>query len=762
MSSHRTLILYGIVFGTCLALGGAHSVVHMSVIGLAGYLIYLGKDLKTEHGYGFWIAMMAVFFSLLQLIPLPIGFVAMLRPISADTAWPPNSGWSILSLSLTRTLAGCLRWLAAAWVILLFSHIIPRDRMRRAACWIAFGVGCLTSAVGFFHRHMHLVKIYGIFGPFMPSSYFRGPFINSNHECSALAVGFFCGLSLFFRDTHATFAKRVLWLVVLVLIACPIFLTGSMGGQIAFICLLTATSLMGSPAGRYSLGFGLCATIVLAAFALILLPFVIPYNATDLDWYVRPLRKIRFVLDGISSIARYPWTGVGTDGFSISAWQVTQRDWGEAFALESEALNFIIDWGIIGGCIFLALITMAWMKGYRRCLHHAYRWPIMAAISHPILHGMMDFPLRTLGILIPWLLLIEAHCGVVGKRFNEVFPFHRRKLVGIITVLAVHLGVLLGVVNHEKFYQKSLWWHPESPVLRTSYARSLVIDGRWHTAKQELNVVLDAAPSFAYAHLLAGYIEAKQGHRRLALSEYLNFVRLKPSDWETGKRFLSAIDPRVSPIGSPWHTDQPVCKRVVDLLEDPKELNQFSWLEAESICSHTMYPDFLLEALRRSHPVQARIILDDWIRRQPEKANLHSQFLGILRDSKVPESIYREALLRAIAWARPAGQFYIEAIRFAYDYDHDIVEARRIADQFLKNAIEPSERFYAYASEGHIASVLKDSIRAKKFYRDALNWSNSREEANGLLREHLRWMGHHDQMTEFLEKKIDERWGSGK
>lgn len=346
---------------------------------LAGVLMPVSRTPRAV-----WLLVGLAGYALVQIIPLPFGWVERLSPHAASV-WqgcltpfglrPPS--WVTLSVEPAATALEALKWGAYACLLSAATSLRARHGSVPLAV-IVVGCGSLVALVTLVHGVLDAEHIYGVYNATDPSRWTRGPFVNGNNLSGYLNVGVFAGAGLWL--TRRGRARIVLGVAVL-LMAAGSLLAGSRGGTAALalgVPMFAALSLRpGAPArGRVAISV---ASASLGAIALAGMMGDSRIWQTFGDTQFRA--KVSVWRWTLGMIADFPVFGVGRGAFE-TAFQPYRaplgNDWTLVFAhAENFPLQWAADWGL--PVALVALVGLA--AGMRTSIAHARRSPIAAGLA---------------------------------------------------------------------------------------------------------------------------------------------------------------------------------------------------------------------------------------------------------------------------------------------------------------------------------------------------------------------------------------------
>jgi O-antigen ligase len=369
--------------GSALAFGALHTNV-LVVVTLCAALaaLLLGP---THPSRGVWLLGGLAAYTLLQLVPLPLGWLGVLSPHAADVwrgALAPfqelPARFGSLSVDPAATALEALKWSGYACV-LLAANAWRRRRGGSGLAAVLFGSALAVALVTLAHGIVAAPRIYGMFLPVGEFRWTRGPLVSANPLAGYLNLGLFAGLGLWFARRNGRFERYVP--IGAVVLAILVVLTGSRGGVGALVLGAACFTVLllrqsGSDGTRVAFGFGSLVVIAFVMAAVIRGSSLWAELANaDVRGKVLPWRW------SLDMIRDFPAFGVGRGAFETAFQPYRQpvgEDWTKVYPhAECFPLEWLSDWGIpvglvaLGGCLFLS----------RQVLRRALREPVAAGVG---------------------------------------------------------------------------------------------------------------------------------------------------------------------------------------------------------------------------------------------------------------------------------------------------------------------------------------------------------------------------------------------
>ncbi len=417
-----------LIVGTCivgapLALGGAHPATNaiLAALLLIATALSIASPSRTRPSLLMpGILLVALAATILQLIPLPVTWFALLSPgtyevLSLAPGW--ENAWRPITLDLPATAHELVKLTICLCGALLAAQLYGRrhslaltDLLRVIA--LAGGavmlLGIVQSAAGFDHP-------YAAFGP-VRHRQFVSSFINSNHLAGFLGFASIATLALALETGRG---RRWLPLLGAVAMGTGVILSLSRGGIGAYIFSLALCAVV-LARGRFTKGDrpalwvnGTLAGVLLVASYLAYTQIVHELWTLSDD---RAFYKTEIWHPMVDLVAAFPLLGVGRGAFGMAYPRFSSLRAEVMFShLENEWLQLFVDWGPLIGCIIVAGILYAFVRAVRRSAHRPSRLIAAFALVHLGLHNLMDFNLTLSSVALPAAMLLV----VLGQPRNS-------------------------------------------------------------------------------------------------------------------------------------------------------------------------------------------------------------------------------------------------------------------------------------------------------------------------------------------------------
>jgi tetratricopeptide (TPR) repeat protein len=546
-----------------ISAGGVHRVpmlllMAFSLLGLGSLAVGLateGRNLRL--GVEVVLPLSLLLIPILQSIPLPPHVRAAIdqngSSLLSDNDIAPAGLWPLsLDPITTRVIVG--RAAAALAIFVLAYHFASGQRRRHLLPTVIGFTGIAAVTIGLGHRILGIEKLYGILTSTWRTA-LVGPFVNSNHTAEFLELSaFVCLACSFLRPTAI---NRVGWMSGTFLCAGGALATLSRGSALALGAGVASFGLLrflakdDSPSlrrPRAPLVWGalLGALVILGGFALGAGQLIDRFRASSVGTDVR----LQLWRDSLHVLAAHPF-GIGRGAFDrvYPIYRSLKSAFPIRFAfVENEPLQLLIDCGwLLFAPILAATVFVGWRIA-RRGRHDRVEAALVAGLVAVLVHGVVDFGLETLGVLLPFtavLATVLARTHTVGA--SESIG-SRRSAWAIMA--AAGLGLLIGIVslaspsadNFDALLKRSpssagrqalliraQKTHPLDYFYPLAYARLVPLKGAAQTASPRLhalNRALRLCPSCELVHVEIARNLWQLGLHRQALLEWRSAIQL--------------------------------------------------------------------------------------------------------------------------------------------------------------------------------------------------------------------------------------------
>lgn len=406
--------------------GAGDLVVHLAAVPV----LVLGAMRWTQHAASrwqrafliWWLAALGVVGA--QLLPLPPGLWSALGPrdaLQADLATAGlASGWRPFTLDTWGTVRALLALavFGAAW---LLATTLPQAAQRRVLLWMLAG-GAALALLGFAQAAAGAHSTLRFHGFHHPVGAI-GTFANRNHYADLMAmlapIAFAFGLrAQQHRALPFAFAMHALGIALFLAAALSFSRAGTAWAVLALAGTVVVIARRASGPRRWLTPLALVGAAALACTAYAwdgLAKRLAQDPADDLRW--------QFLQYSAAATREYlPWgSGAGTFKFAYAPFEPVQA-MGSVFANQAhnDLLQLAIESGVPGLAVlvtFIALLVKTASRNFpighaRPSADHALASVAAIVLWVPLIHSLVDYPLRTLGIGVVAALLLSYRASV--------------------------------------------------------------------------------------------------------------------------------------------------------------------------------------------------------------------------------------------------------------------------------------------------------------------------------------------------------------
>jgi hypothetical protein len=544
------LVVAGIATNV-LGLGGAHPTVLLAsapvlLIGCA--MVLLSRPAPVAWPWPSWLALALSGYSLLQALPLPIGFLSVVSARAADVwarALHPFGepvAWGSVSLDPGAASREALKWALYAVVFLAALRLARRFGTQVLALTL-LGLGVALAVASLGHRIAGAEKVFGLYAPLSGAESAKiGPLLNPNALSGCLNLTAYVGLGLAFSRRVATLR----WLVAVctaILFAVSV-LSGSRGGVWMLPLGLTAFAAMRVASARNALerrrvawagvAFGACvATYVLLVMNDSMQRALLQndFDKLRMAAWVRPMLKDYWLF------------GVGRGAFE-SVFPSYAPPLGNLVYSHPE--NFVVQWATEWG-VPVTAIGLGWFAKElwsvrSGILRSSVRSGAAIGAASLVLHNLVDFSLELPGVALCFVVTIAVIWSPFAPRLapRRTGTFWRIAGVllagGLVWVVAVSFGrrnveMDRAELHHafssaadrhnDAFFarlRRAMLAHPAEPYF-SRLGATAALDTPGSDAMPWIQRALERGLNEARTHMLAARGLAKRGAVRQALFE---------------------------------------------------------------------------------------------------------------------------------------------------------------------------------------------------------------------------------------------------
>jgi hypothetical protein len=452
----RALLVVSLVTAA-MGLGGLHwaALVPSSLLALgAGFFAVRSLPGRAPYAPAM-IPVALCAFTLLQLVPLPLGVLGVLSPRMVEvwqgaiSPFGEELRWGSLSADPRATLTEALKWASYAGVMAAAIAAGSRRGVRFGAM-VLLGCAVLLSTTTLAHGILNVTRVYGIYIPTFGATRWRvGPILNPNNLAGYLNLGLFSGLGLMLSRTPGV-PRVALGITVATLVAVVVLgasragLAATVIGLCVFGVLAFGVRRAPQATGRLS-PLGLFAGIGgVVAFA-VLLAWLGGSRETWHTLFDKNIEKIDVMAKILPLVVDHPFFGVGRGAFESV---FPAYHFGAANVVYSHPENFIVqwiaEWGIpVGGLALLAfgIVVYVAFRDARRSVTGAGVWAGIVAV---LLQNLLDLGLELPGLAFATVTGLGILWGHDQRDALEGVSTRRRHLAPRLVAWGV-LGLGLGL-----------------------------------------------------------------------------------------------------------------------------------------------------------------------------------------------------------------------------------------------------------------------------------------------------------------------------
>ena len=430
--SEASLLLLAV--GPAVAIGGVHHPVQLaatllSVLCLILVWLYRRPDGRGLHLPLFGVALLMLSgFTLLQLVPLPMGILRVLAPATAEVlrvslGEAGAGGAHPISLDPGATLWEALKMACYSLAFIAAHNFYYRSARHRRLMVALVLVGSVLTFLGLTGAVVAPGKPLMLYTP--EAGYAPGmittSFVNPNNGAAFLVLCVLAALGLAIDSKEPQ--RKVMLTGISVLLGAGVALSLSRGGILALGLGMGIFALLGFWRRR-KINLGQVAIFLPSAAALVLL--VAGWLAYD--QLARELASIAPSLEGgFSKVAQWPygvamllanpWVGVGRGAFQTSFPRYQQGDifHGTYEYMENQFIQLPAEVGLVVGGGFMVMAALAWVAWFRSGCDSGKRLATAAAILALAAHNLVDFSFEIIGVGLP-LCLLAGGLSAAGRR----------------------------------------------------------------------------------------------------------------------------------------------------------------------------------------------------------------------------------------------------------------------------------------------------------------------------------------------------------
>ena len=349
--------------------------------------------------------------TLVQLVPVPATWLGHVAPLTgavvADTGQVLGqpARWAPISLDPPSTvieLAKLCGYIAFAIAALHLAH------NRAGRHWLMASVavvGAALAAIGLTHEALGATSLFGLHQPSFEAASLLSPLLNHNHFAGLQTMAACAAVGLALSAPK----RRPLWLCVAALCIATGLLLASRGGAAGLVFGLGVTVALNRQPHRGSLSASIGGWVA-AGSAFALLAFVssdglmTEFADTRASEFSAPGTKFDAWRASTELIAAQPWTGVGRGAMTPALTAVFEPSARHTYtAIENEYLQIVLDWGLVGALVLLAMAALFAVRAVRGWEPSSIRAGAAGGFAGLLLQNVVDFGLQLPGLVLPAL-----------------------------------------------------------------------------------------------------------------------------------------------------------------------------------------------------------------------------------------------------------------------------------------------------------------------------------------------------------------------
>lgn len=515
-------------------------------------------------------------FTMLQALP-GLGGLGFLSPRAAEMHTFVGVSAPALGYEVGAAWREAAKMLVYA-LVAASAHAVARRRGGRPVLETIVAASLASVIVALVHRGMRLDALWGHFEGARSAAEITTTYQNPNHASALLGLGTLVAAGLGVDAQKR--AVRVAYLCVAAALAAASMVEPSKGGVLS---LLVGLGIFG--VGLWlksrSSGDGLGLPILFAALLLPLVGLVWQLDAVmrefglGADGATLGLgEKLAAMQNAWPIVWDHPWVGIGRGSY-ISVYPHYQTSGLQlTFAFPENLLaQLTSEWGVlVGGAAFFGLVAAIGLRLVRA--RRAHELGALAGAAALLVHDMVDFSLEMPGIAVLLAALLGATTPIRASRGREAgvrlrlkgrtgwgpIQLHLRRggtsallasapvgLLALYTLLALGGGDVRADVEWMRAHADQVASeavaldepevarrserHPTNVLMATqlAYLREVQRPRDLPGALEAVNRALFLGPKYADAHILAGRLLLRGGHRRQAMEELRTAWRLTRS-----------------------------------------------------------------------------------------------------------------------------------------------------------------------------------------------------------------------------------------
>ena len=656
-------------------------------------------------------------FSLVQLVPLPIQWIALLSPNklailneSRQLLGLSMPSFTAITLDTSATLLETIKTLSYALLSFSLFRIGHDNKGREYLTKLYLGLGGTVLLIALVHFALKLDSLYGFYQPEINVLGTLSPILNSNHLAAYLG-SIACG-ALVYSLMNKGPLKIIGLIFTFCLVAMSLFqqsrsatISMSIGMVVSVIFLFKNRSPKKT---SHSLFWGIAllscfAVLGVAMFEQIYSQF---NNGTTAELLGDKAGKFRLWRDSEALFWAHSLLGIGRGAFESAIGPFVSHDTIQRFShVENAPLQALLDWGTLMGGLAIVLF----LSTLKNCVATAFKSPLhggaFAGLAVLVIQSIGDFSFHLPAIVFLFIIYMSILSSSTLKVTRKSF-FHARivRLAILGTLLiSVTVASLPGLsplrADQEKldllpkesdaaltFGKEALKRHP-ADFLITGYLAESHLNKSPKESLGFVNYSIRRNNNYSRTHQLAALLLLKTAHKKQACLEYKRSMELSPA----GIEFLEPM------------------------LQSFSQHDLLNCLPTQGRLALQ-----ILDRLRIRMPRLAFDFATQLTELQPDNHDAWSRLATIAHDQK-NNTIKAKALLAAYNISPSINN--VVFLSKHYIQSKELRQAENLLEKHISISSLPNERAQLYLELASIEIEKADHSKARKYLEQAMNSS---------------------------------------
>ena len=536
-------------------------------------------------GFFGWAMALLVAITGLQLIPMPLGLLSYMAPLSYELLQQTTSAttWRSISLDNAATSGEWVKLTGYACLVLTLRAKYRSSLRWQNRIWAAIAAtGAVVVLTGIVHFVLGEPRTWGYFGPGL--SPFPTSFVNPNHQAGFLG---FSALLAFATALRLHGGQSLLALTCAIISVGGLLVSHSRGSLLAFALSIVFATLLIRRRNRSPQTHrpddshpGTKRYVLFAAGSLGFLTLAI--------YFFTPLLQTMSTLNDPDQTKKLGlWSeagrallpnagplGLGRGTFPLHFAIRGDLPLSQTYThVENEFLQTVLDWGLLPGSATLVLLALGLRRILRHAPHSDAKIFAITSLFYIALQNLSDFSLHLPAVAVPALAVAclleprKAAKAVTGTKPDAGTSPAPRAPGLLLRALPMVVTTLLSALA--SWYALSLNVHRDEARLK-----QLLHDAnRWPAAQSEIRLILDRHPANYYLPALAAGTALAYNDPRGALrwiNRSMSIVdRYAPAHeiaatslWSLGYRSQSKLEVGLALQSAPEHA-QDISRRFI-------------------------------------------------------------------------------------------------------------------------------------------------------------------------------------------------------